>query len=82
MIDRDHAKKNIHANLVRLLAVRGWSIRDLVFASGEPHNNVYRTVRGESVPSAVTLRNLADALDVNTDTLLNPPPKQNLQTVA
>jgi len=80
--DKTKAKLNIKANINRLLHVRGWSVADLVRESREPHQTVYRTARGESVPDAVTLANIADTLDTTIDKLLETPLSEKLQEVA
>ena len=81
MRDKTRAKRNISRNISRLLEVRHWSVADLVRESGEPHQTVYRTARGESIPDAVTLANLADTLDTTIDKLLETP-ATNFQEVA
>lgn len=82
MLDRKTALKNISQNVARMLKVRGWKVADLVRASHEPHNTVYRVFRGENIPDAVTLANIADALDTTTDKLMETPSEGKLQTVA
>lgn len=61
----------ISQNLRRLLAKRGLNVRDLVGLSHEPHNTVYRIVRGDNTPSVATLSALARALDTTIDYLIS-----------
>lgn len=70
VIDKLTAKKRISANIRRMLASRGWDVADLVGKSGVPHNTCYRVARGDNVPDAATLANLAEALETSTDRLL------------
>ena len=70
LINKTTAKKRIATNLRRMLDARHWTVADLVRESGEAHNTVYRVFRGENVPDAVTLANIADALDTSVDLLL------------
>ena len=76
MIDKATAKERIATNLRRLIAARGWTVADLVRESHEAHNTVYRIIRGENVPDAVTLANLADVLDTSIDRLLQDIPEK------
>lgn len=82
MLDRKTALKNITQNVNRILKSRGWTVADLVRASREPQNTVYRIFRGENIPDAVTLANIADALDTTTDKLMETPSLEKMQTVA
>lgn len=76
------AKRNIAANVSRLLGVRGWSQKQLASATGETNMIISRIVRGVHVPNAATLARIAEALDTSTDILLDEPPKENSRQTA
>lgn len=73
MITDDIAKTTISHNIKEILRVLGWNVRKLVYKSGIPQNTVYCITRGVYVPNAVHLKNIADALNVTTDRLLEIP---------
>lgn len=71
----EHARQNVSANIVRLLAAREWKTLRLVEAVGEivPQNTVYRIVRGETTGSVSVIASIAEVLGVTVDYLLTDP---------
>jgi transcriptional regulator with XRE-family HTH domain len=65
--------RNIAANINRILGARGLSPADLIEATGEPPNTIYRLCRGENVPLADLVDVVARTLDVSVDRLLEKP---------
>jgi transcriptional regulator with XRE-family HTH domain len=63
-------KKNLVANLKRILARNGVTPYRLAKLIDEPQNSVYRMCRGDNVPNAVILARVSEALDVTIDDLL------------
>jgi len=76
MIEDNVAKRNIAANLHRLLDDRGWSQSHLSRLTGDPLMTVSRAVRGENLPGVGVLARFAEALDVSIDRLVGPPPRK------
>jgi transcriptional regulator with XRE-family HTH domain len=69
----DEAKRNIPANLSRLLEERGMSQAELAQATGDTTMRISYYVRGERQPSAGALSRLAEALGVTMESLVAPP---------
>jgi transcriptional regulator with XRE-family HTH domain len=71
-------KKNISANLSKLLKANGWSQGELarrIFGDDITVSNrmtVSRWVRGESLPSSSDLLNLAEAFDLAVEEIARP----------
>jgi len=70
-------KKNISANLSKLLKANGWSQGELarrIFGDITVSNRmtVSRWVRGESLPSSSDLLNLAEAFDLAVEEIARP----------
>lgn len=76
MIDDDDAKRNLSANITRLLKDRGWNQKELSERTEQTNATISRTVNGLNVPGAVVLSRIAEALDVSIDRLLAPPPAE------
>jgi len=74
LTDED-AKRNLTANLTRLMVQRQINQADLARLTGEPIMTISRVCRGQNVPRATVLARLAEALDVSIDRLLGPPPE-------
>lgn len=75
MITEAEAKQNVPANLRRILADRVWTPLELARRSQLSQSTVYAAYNGRNIPSAFVLRRIAEALDVSTDRLLDPPPE-------
>lgn len=82
MITAEEAKQHFAANLQNAIAKRGVSQGDVARATqreGEDlqvtRNRISRLVNGLSVPDAVDLSNIAEALGVSVDELLKPVKK-------
>jgi transcriptional regulator with XRE-family HTH domain len=69
--DPQTAKKVISNNIRKCLRSRGWNVRNLVLETNEPHNTVYRVCRGDNEPRVALLANIAEALRVTVDSLLD-----------
>lgn len=82
VVTDDEAKRNIAANVARLLALRGWTQKQLADATGETNMIISRIMREKHVPNAATLARIAEALDTSTDILLDPPPKEKSRQTA
>ena len=74
MIQDDEAKRNISANVKRLLAehIPPWSQADLARATGESEMRISFLARGVNLPSAALLARVAEALGCTSDQLLSP----------
>ena len=62
--------KTVGENIVRLRQSNGWSQEDLAYSSGVTVANISRIERGVANPTLRTLDKIADALGVDTDSLL------------
>ena len=69
--DRE-ATATLSANVRRLLAARGMSMRDLAAATGETPMQISRIARGHHVPNFGTVARIAECFDVSIDALLRP----------
>lgn len=67
----DDAKKNIAANIKRLLAAKGWTAYRLHIEAALPMKTNYRIVNGESMPDIMTALAIAKAFGVRIEDLLN-----------
>lgn len=56
------------------MAAKGWKPPDLARAIGRDPSTVNRWVNGESVPSLLVTKALAQALEVKPEFLFDPPP--------
>ena len=77
VISDDQAKKNIAANIRRLLAARGWTQTDLSEAAHENKMTISNVCTGKHVPGAGLLARIAEALDVSIDRLVDSPPEKS-----
>ena len=75
MITDKDAKRNLVANLARLMENRDINQTQLAELTKQPINTISRACRGENVPRGTVLARLAEALDVSIDRLLGPPPE-------
>ena len=75
--DKD-AKRNIAANVRRLLKARGWRAVDLAKATSENEMRISYLLREKRLPTAAFLARLAEALDTTTDELLSKPSEMQL----
>jgi transcriptional regulator with XRE-family HTH domain len=65
------ARRNIAANIRRLLNDYGWSQRELARRSRESAMNVSRIINEVNLPNAALAARIADALGVKVDDLLS-----------
>lgn len=75
MITESDARRNIAANLRRILDERRMKQTDLAKRSGESDMTVSRLLRGQNAPTITILANVAEALDVSIDRLISVPPE-------
>lgn len=75
MLTEAQAKQNVPANLCRILSDRKMTPRELSRRAQLSQSTVYAAYNGRNIPSAFVLRRIAEALDVSTDRLLDPPPE-------
>ena len=74
MIQKIEAKRNLSANLKRLLKDRKMEQAELAAKTGEKPLMISRAVRGLHMPAGDVLHRIAEALDVSVDRLLGPLP--------
>lgn len=74
MTDQE-GRDNIAANLARHCRRLGWSQQRLADEAGVTQATVSNYFNGKRDPKYFELRRIADALDVSTDRLSDPPPK-------
>ncbi len=82
MTTDDDAKKNISANLGRLLQERGISQIELAHATGDTTMRISYYVRGARLPGAGALARLAEALEVSMESLIASPKKNPRRRLA
>lgn len=69
----DGVRTAVSSNLAKILKEQGRSIYWLMSALDVSSGTIYPIVRGVAVPSATLLANIATALEVSTDDILDPP---------
>lgn len=72
LITDDQARRNIAANLKRLMAAAGYSTRDVAERLKCSHGAISQYTLENKLPSAATLARLAQLFDVTADELLEP----------
>ena len=75
VISEQRAKLNISENLQRLMKQCGLTQMQIAAKASISQPFVHKMLHGKILPNAAALRNVADALGVSTDTLLNDPPE-------
>lgn len=80
MITDAQAKKNIAANVSRLLDEKQLSQTELAKQTKESRMTIWRLCSGLHVPSAALLARIAEVLGTNLDALMSQPPKNNRRT--
>ena len=75
MLTDEDAKRNLAANLQRLMENRLINQSQLARLTGEPVMTISRAFRGEHMPRASVLDRIAEAMDVSIDRLLGRPPE-------
>ncbi len=80
MVSDLEARKNISANLRRLIKAKGWSQGELARRASESAMNVSRIINGINLPNAAILARLAEALEVSTDYLISSHGKNSRRT--
>ena len=76
MITNDEAKRNLAANLKRLMGYRGWTQSELAREIGATRSSICSIVNGQQIPSVARVARLAEVLDTSIDLLLSPPPER------
>lgn len=82
MLTDEQAKRNIAANVERLMGELGITQSELARLTDESHARVSLMRRGLKLPSAAFLARLAEALNTTTDELLAEPTKNFRKTSA
>lgn len=80
VVTDDVAKKNLAANIKRLLAARGISMRELARLTGESAMTISHICGETRMPGAGIVLRIAEALDVNMDRLFDEPPESTPET--
>ena len=75
-------RKNLAANLGRILGERQLTQTALAERTGEKQATISRLLRGLHTPGAGVLTRLAEALDVSIDRLVSTPPTPPSLTAA
>lgn len=69
MLKSETLRQNLGANVRRLREAKGWTQRELAELVGVHHININRIECGRHSPSSELLYQLADVLNVSTDSL-------------
>lgn len=80
VISDEQTKKNVAANLTRLLSETGVSRRTVATKTGESHTAIADYAKGVKMPGAGPLARLAEFFKVSTDFLLSSPKKSSKKT--
>lgn len=75
MITREIAKRNLAANVRRLLDRDTISMRELARRTGDSVVTISDVCREKTMPAGDVLARIADVFDVSIDRLLAEPPK-------
>jgi transcriptional regulator with XRE-family HTH domain len=76
MLDEIQAKENIAANVRRLMNARAMTQVDLANAATVSQGFVSKILCGSILPNALLLRNVAEALGVTSDALMDFPKRR------
>ena len=71
------ARRNIGANIKRLLKEHGWSQGELGRRSKESAMNISRIVNGVNLPNAAILARIGEAFGVSSDYLISDHSKNS-----
>lgn len=82
ILDKDTGKKNIAENLRRLMDARGLTQTQLADAAGITQPFIHQLLHAKSNPNAIDLKNIAEALGVSSDFLMEPPVRKNIKITA
>lgn len=77
MLTDDDVKRNVAANLQRLLADRGLTRTALASKTGDALMTISSACAGKYVPGAGLLARIAEVLDVSVDRIVAAPPEIN-----
>jgi ribosome-binding protein aMBF1 (putative translation factor) len=75
VISEQRAKLNISENLQRLMKAGSITQMQLAAKAAISQPFVHKMLHAKILPNAAALRNVADALGVSTDSLLDDPPE-------
>jgi transcriptional regulator with XRE-family HTH domain len=70
MATDEQGRRNIAANVARLMMIHGMTQTALAEQTGETQATISRIVRGLNIPSATVLSRIASALDTTMDVLV------------
>lgn len=73
LLSPQRAKLNVQENLRRLLSDRGLTQSELADKSGVSQGFVSKLCNGRAIASSLDLKNIADALEVSSDDLIDDP---------
>jgi transcriptional regulator with XRE-family HTH domain len=76
VINDDQAKRNIAANLHRLMATRGITQTALAEAADVSQSRISQVLRAQHMAGAGLLARIAEAFDVSIDRLVGYPPEE------
>lgn len=79
MLTDPQVKKNLAANVARLLEERGISQSQLASRANESEMTISRVVRGTNDVRVGVVVRIAEAFDVSQDRLTGPPPTRILE---
>ena len=74
LLSEDRAKLNISENLRRLMKLHAMTQCKIAAKACISQSLVSKMCNGEILPNAATVRNVAEALGVTSDDLLDDPP--------
>jgi transcriptional regulator with XRE-family HTH domain len=80
VLSDDAAKKNVAANLSRLILDHKTSRRGVAKATGESHTIISQYAAGHKLPGSGALARLAEFFGVSTDYLLSTPKRNRKQS--
>lgn len=82
ILDKVSGKKNIAENLRRLMDSRDLTQTQLAEAAGITQPFVHQLLHAKINPNAIDLKNIAEALGVSSDFLMEPPVRKTFQKTA
>lgn len=74
LLSEDRAKLNLSENLKRLMKLRAVTQCQIAKEANISQPFVSKMANGEVLPNAAAVKNVAEALGVTSDDLLNDPP--------
>ena len=75
VITDEEVKRHLAVNLTRILDERKLTRTELARRTGDPLMTISTACAGKCVPGAGIVARIAEALDVDVDRLIGPPPR-------